>query len=102
MPYGSVLSKSSAKRPQIVSKSSLARLFSSCRRVLDDLPDEKERMARAIHKLRVVVHAFVHPVALLDAKDAPGTCESEIFMGIWRGKESKRTDKGAIGANKVR
>ena len=25
-----------------------------------------------------------------------------FFMGIWRGKEPNRTDKGAIGVNKVR
>ena len=64
--------------------------------------DEKERVARAIHKLKVAVHAVVPPVVLLEAKNAPGTSQSEAFMGIWRGKEPNRTDKGAIGVNKVR
>ena len=30
--------------------------------------DEKERMAYAAHKLKVVVHAVVPPVVLLEAK----------------------------------
>ena len=65
-------------------------------------PDEKERVARAIHKLKVAVHAVVPPVVLLEAKNAPGTSQSKFFMGIWRGKEPKQTDKGLIGVNKVR
>ena len=64
---------------------------------------EKERVACAIHKLNVVVHAVVPPVVLLEATNAPGTSESETFHGHTEGKkEPKRTDKGAIGANKVR
>ena len=58
--------------------------------------DEKERVTRAIHKLKVAVHAVVPPVVLLGAKNAPGTSQSEAFMGIWRGKEPKQTDNGAI------
>ena len=64
--------------------------------------DEKERMAHTIHKLKVVVHAVVPPARILEAKNATGTSESEILMGIWKEKEPNRTDKGAIGVNKVR
>ena len=43
--------------------------------------DEKERVARAIQKLKVALHAVVPPVVLLEAKNAPGTSQSEAFMG---------------------
>ena len=60
--------------------------------------DEKERVARAIHKLKVAVHAVVPPVGLLDATNAPSTCESEIFHGHIEGKEldwrDKESDRG--------
>ena len=51
--------------------------------------DEKERVARAIHKLKVVVHAVVPPVGLLEAKNAPGTGESEIFHGEMDGNRAR-------------
>ena len=38
--------------------------------------DEKERVARAIHKLKVAVLAVVPPVVLLEAKNAPGMSQS--------------------------
>ncbi len=37
--------------------------------------DEKERVARAIHKLKVVVHAVVPAVVPLEAKNAPDTSQ---------------------------
>ena len=59
--------------------------------------DEKERVARAIHKLKVAVHAVVPPVVLLEAKDAAGTCQSEIFHGHLEGKRveagERRSDR---------
>ena len=48
--------------------------------------DEKDRVARAIHKLKVVVHAVVPPVVLLEAKNAPGTSQSEVLHGHLEGK----------------
>ena len=43
--------------------------------------DEKDRVARAIPKLKVVLHAVVPPVVLLEGKNAPGTSQSEVFHG---------------------
>ena len=43
--------------------------------------DEKEQVVHAIHKLKAVVHAVVPPAVLLDAKNAPGTSQSEVFHG---------------------
>ena len=34
-------------------------------------PDEKEQLACAMHKLKVVVHEVVSPAGLLEAKNAP-------------------------------
>ena len=51
--------------------------------------DEKERVARAIQKLKVVVHAVVPPVVLLEAKDAPGRGQSEVFHGHMEGKRAE-------------
>ena len=52
-------------------------------------PDEKERVAHAIHKLKVVVHAVVPPVMLSEAKNAPGTNQSEVFHGHMEGKRAE-------------
>ena len=45
-----------------------------------------------------MVHAVVPPVGLLEATNAPGTCESEIFHGHIEGKEldwrDKESDRG--------
>ena len=51
--------------------------------------DEKERVARAIHKLKAVVHAVVPPVVLLEAKNAPDTGQSKIFHGHMEGKRAE-------------
>ena len=51
--------------------------------------DENERVARAIHKLKAVVHAVVPAVVLLEAKNAPGTSQSEIFHGHMEGKRGR-------------
>ena len=51
--------------------------------------DEKERVARAIHKLKVAVHAVVPPVVLLEAKNAPGTSQSEALHGHMEGKRAE-------------
>ena len=51
--------------------------------------DEKERVARAIHKLKVAVHAVVPPVVLLEAKNAPGTSQSEAFHGHMDGNKAE-------------
>ena len=64
--------------------------------------NEKERVARAIHKLKDVVHAVVPPAVLSDGKKHKSRTRARFFMGIWRGKEPNQTDKGAIGVNKVR
>ena len=44
------------------------------------------------------MHAVVPPVGLLDATNAPSTCESEIFHGHIEGKEldwrDKESDRG--------
>ena len=50
---------------------------------------KKERVARAIHELKVVVHAVVPPVVLLEAKNAPGMSQSEIFHGDMEGKRAE-------------
>ena len=59
--------------------------------------NEKERVARAIHKLKVVVHAVVPPVVLVEAKNAPGPSQSEIFHGHLEGKrveaDGQRSDR---------
>ena len=34
-------------------------------------PDEKEQLACAMHKLKVVMHEVVSPAGLLEAKNAP-------------------------------
>ena len=47
---------------------------------------EMERFARAIHKLMVVAHVFVPSVGLLEAKNAPGASQSEIFNLHMEGK----------------
>ena len=39
------------------------------------------------------MHAVVPPVGLLDATNAPSTCESEIFHGHIEGKELDWSDK---------
>ena len=49
-----------------------------------------------------VVHGIVPAVGLLEATNAPGTGESEIFHGGKDGKEPNRRDNGAIGANNAR
>ena len=58
---------------------------------------EKERVARAIHKLKAVVHAVVPPFVLLEAKNAPGTSQSGIFHGHMEGKRveagERRSDR---------
>ena len=54
-------------------------------------PDEKEQLACATHKLKVVVHEVVSPAGLLEAKTAP-----------MEQKKAKRADKGAIASNKRR
>ena len=51
--------------------------------------DEKERVARAIHKLKAVVHAVVPPVVLEGAKNAPGTGQREFFHGHMEGKRAE-------------
>ena len=53
--------------------------------------DEKEQLACAKHKLKVVVHEVVSPAGLLEAKNAP-----------MERKKAKRADKGAIASNKRR
>ena len=50
---------------------------------------EKERVACAIHKLKVVVHAVVPPAVLSEAKNAPGTSQSEVFHGHMEGKRAE-------------
>ncbi len=57
--------------------------------------DEKERVARAIHKLTVVVHAVVPPVVVLEAKDAPGRGQSEVFYGHMEGKRAEPDGQGS-------
>ena len=59
-------------------------------------------MARAMDKLKVVVHAVVPPVVPWRLKMHRARAKVRLFMGIWRGKKPNRTDKGAIGANEVR
>ena len=51
--------------------------------------NEKERIARSIHKLKVVVHAVVVPVGLLDAKAGPGKRQIETFHGPMEGGKSR-------------
>ena len=60
---------------------------------------KKEQMARAVHRLTVAVHEVVSPVGLLEAENAPGTSESEIFHGDMERKKPNQTKQGAIGAN---
>ena len=59
--------------------------------------DEKERVAGAIHKLKVMVHAVVPPVVLSEAENAPGTSQSEVFHGHIERKraeaDGQRTDR---------
>ena len=59
--------------------------------------DENERVAHAIHKLKVVVHAVVPPVVLLEDKKAPCTSQSEIFHGHMEGNrveaDGQRSDR---------
>ena len=64
--------------------------------------DEKERVARAIHKLKVAVHMVVFPVGGLKAKNARHSGESMFFKKPMERKKTNRTNKGAIGAKKVR
>ena len=51
--------------------------------------DETERVARAIHKLKVVVHEVLPPVGLLEAENAPGTNQSESCHGHIKGKRAE-------------
>ncbi len=67
-----------------------------------DGADEKEQIVHIMHSLKVVVHAVVSSVGLLEAKNGPGTSESKSFHGCMEGKIPNRTNKGAIGAKKVR
>ena len=59
--------------------------------------DEKERIARAIHKLKAVVYAVVPPIVLPEDKNAPDTSASEIFhmhMEAKRGEaDGQRSDR---------
>ena len=48
--------------------------------------------------MTVAVHEVVSPVGLLEAKNAPGTSESQIFHGRMEGKNLNRTGEEAIGA----
>ena len=50
---------------------------------------EKGASCMCTHQLKVVVHAFVPPVVLVEAKDAPGTSQSEIFHGPMEGKRAE-------------
>ena len=47
---------------------------------------EYEQNACATHSLEHVLHTVVPPLGLLDATNAPGTCESEIFHEHTDGK----------------
>ncbi len=59
-------------------------------------------MAIAIHNLKVAVHMVVFPVGGLEAKNARHSGESRFFNRPMERKKTNRTNKGAIGANKVR
>ena len=55
--------------------------------------DEKERMACAIHKLKVVVHVVVFAVGLLEAKNAWGSGESRFFKRPMQRTKTNRANK---------
>ena len=57
----------------------------------------ERKKARAIHKLKVAVHEVVHPVALLEAKNAPGTSQSETIHWYLEGK---RVEAGGQGRDR--
>ena len=59
---------------------------------------EKERVAHAVHKLKVAVRALVRPVVLLEAKNAPGTSQSEIFHGHMEGKRAEPDGQRSNGS----
>ena len=48
------------------------------------------------------MHEVVSSVGLLETKMHQARAKVRVFMGAWRGKVPNRTNKGAIGANKVR
>ena len=54
---------------------------------------EKEQMPHAMHKLTVAVHEVVSLVGLLEAKNAPGTSESEIFHGRMERKTTEPNEQ---------
>ena len=55
--------------------------------------DEKERVARAIHKLKDVVHAVVPPVVLLEAKNARHSGESRFFKRPMERKKNEPNEQ---------
>ena len=44
---------------------------------------------RSAHTLKAGVHAVVPPAVLLEAKNAPGTSQSEVFHGHMEGKRAE-------------
>ena len=57
--------------------------------------DDKERVAHAIHKLKVLVHAVGLPAVLLEPRNARVTSRRDFSWTDERGKEPSQTDKGA-------
>ena len=52
--------------------------------------DERERIARAIHKLKVPVHAFVFAIWLLEAKNAQHSGDSRFFKSPMERKRAEQ------------
>ena len=68
--------------------------------------DERERIARAIHKLKVPVHAFVFAIWLLEAKNAQHSGDSRFFKSPMErkraeqnGQKSDRSEQSGVNTS---
>ena len=59
-------------------------------------PDEKEQLACAMHKLKVVVHEVVSPAGLLEAKNAPMERKKNEASGQMSDCIEQKEDNGSF------
>ena len=64
-------------------------------------PDEKEQMARSMHKLKVVVREVVSPAVLLEAKNAPMERKKNEASGHRSDCIEQKEDNGSFSFRQV-
>ena len=64
-------------------------------------PDEKEQLACAMHKLKVVMHEVVSPAGLLEAKTAPMERKKSEASGHRSDCIEQKEDNGSFSFRQV-